>query len=103
MREKLKNDLLMLLDKNVDVDTLRKLEPQNEIILSYYEVEQRKTEIIPYGSDIPETVQTYIVSKKISGLLDKTLYLYRYTRISVTDIVSGFFCTVLKKSVSTIR
>lgn len=70
MREKLKNDLLMLLNKNVDVDTLRKLDPQIEIILSNYEVEQRKTEIIPYGSDIPETVQTYIVSKKISGLSD---------------------------------
>lgn len=99
MREKLKNDLLMLLNKNVDVDTLRKLEPQIEIILSNYEVEQRKTEIIPYGSDIPETVQTYIVSKKISGLSDKTLELYLMVltdffrtmqknpeKISVTDI-----------------
>ena len=67
MREQLKNELMMLLDKNVDMDMLRKLEPQIEIILSNYEVEQRKTEIIPYGSDIPETVHTYIVSKKIAG------------------------------------
>ena len=99
MREKLKNDLLMLMAKNVDVDTLRKLDSQIEIILSNYEVEQRKTEIITYGSDIPETVQTYIVSKKISGLSDKTLGLYLMVltdffrtlnknpeKISVTDI-----------------
>lgn len=99
MREKLKNDMLMLMAKNVDVDTLRKLDSQIEIILSNYEVEQRKTEIITYGSDIPETVQTYIVSKKISGLSDKTLGLYLMVltdffrtlnknpeKISVTDI-----------------
>ncbi len=90
MREKLKNDILRMLDKNVDVDTLRRLEPQIEIILSNYEVEQRKTEIIPYGSDIPETVQTYIVSKKIAGLSDKTLYLYLM-------VLTDFFRTVQKK------
>lgn len=90
MREKLKNDLLLMLDKNVDVDILREIEPQIEVILSNYEVEERKTEIIPYGSDVPETVETYIVSKKISGLSDKTLYLYM---IVLTD----FFRTVQKK------
>lgn len=100
MREKLKNDLLVMLDKNVDADMLRKLETQIEIILSDYEVEERKTEIIPYGSDIPETVETYIVSKKISGLSDKTLYLYLM-------VLTDFFRTVQKKpekvSVSDIR
>lgn len=100
MREKLKNDLLLMLDKNVDVDTLRKLEPQIEVILSDYEVEKRKTEIIPYGSDIPETVENYIVSKKISGLSDKTLYLYLM-------VLTDFFRNVQKKpetvSVSDIR
>ena len=90
MREKLKNDLLLMLDKNVDVDILRQLEPQIEVILSNYEVEERKTEIIPYGSDVPETVETYIVSKKISGLSDKTLYLYLM-------VLTDFFRTVQKK------
>lgn len=90
MREKLKNDLLTMLDQHVQVDTLRKLEPCIETILSNYEVEERKTEIIPYGSDIPETVQIYIVSKKISGLSEKSLYLYL---IVLTD----FFRTVCKK------
>lgn len=90
MREKLKNDLLTMLDQHVPVDTLRKLEPYIENNISNYEVEERKTEIIPYGSDIPETVQIYIVSKKISGLSEKSLYLYL---IVLTD----FFRTVCKK------
>lgn len=76
MREKLKNDLLKLLDKNVDIDTLRDLKPKIEIILSDYEVESRKTDIIVFGSDVPETVEIYAVTKKIEGLSDKTLYLY---------------------------
>lgn len=90
MREKLKNDLLLMLDKNADVDILRKLEPKIDIILSNYEVKKRKTEIIPYGSDIPETVENYIVSKKISGLSDKTLYLYLM-------VLTDFFRTIQKK------
>lgn len=90
MREKLKNNLLVILDKYVDADTLRNLETQIEIVLSDYEVEERKTEIIPYGSDLPETVETYIVSKKISGLSDKTLYLYMM-------VLTDFFRTVQKK------
>lgn len=90
MRERLKNDLLTMLDQHVQVDTLRQLEPYIENILSNYEIEERKTEIIPYGSDIPETVQIYIVSKKISGLSEKSLYLYL---IVLTD----FFRTVCKK------
>lgn len=89
MREKLKNDLILLLDKYVDVDTLRKMSPQIETILSNYEIESRKTEIIPYGSDIPETVQIYIVAKKISGMSDKSLYLYMM-------VLKDFFRTIQK-------
>ncbi|MDD7391186.1 MAG: tyrosine-type recombinase/integrase [Lachnospiraceae bacterium] len=89
MREKLKNDLILLLDKYVTVDALRKIEPQIENIISNYEIEARKTEVIPYGADIPETVEIYIVSKKIAGLSDKTLYLYLM-------VLTDFFRTVQK-------
>lgn len=46
MREKLKNDLLTIIDKYVDADILRKIQPQLEIILSNYEIDSRKTEVI---------------------------------------------------------
>lgn len=90
MREILKNDLLNLLDKTVDVDVLREIEPGIEIILSNYDINKRETELIVYGSDIPETVENYIVSKKISGLSDKSLYLYLI-------VLKDFFRTVCKK------
>lgn len=90
MREKLKNDLITMLDKYVDVGTLQQIEPQLELILSNYEIEDRKTEIIPYRSDIPETVEIYMVTKKISGLSDKSLYLYGV-------VLTDFFRTIQKK------
>lgn len=89
MREKLKNDLLMLLDKYVDVNILRQIEPHIEMILSDYEIEERKTDVILYGSDIPQTVEAFIVSKKIAGLSEKTLYLYLM-------VLTDFFRTVRK-------
>ncbi len=90
MREKLKNELLTLLDSYVDSGVLRDIAPQIEIVLSNYEIEQRKTEIIVYGSDLPETVQNYIVAKKIAGLSDKSLQLYLM-------VITDFFRTVRKK------
>lgn len=90
MKEKLKNELLKLLDKSISIDMIRRIEPMIDIILSNYEIEERKTEVIPYGSDIPETVEIYIVSKKISGLSNKSLYLY-------SIVLTDFFRTVQKK------
>ena len=64
MREKLRNDLLVLMDDYLEPDKLREVVPMLESILSNYEIKKRETEIIVYGSDIPETVKTYIVAKK---------------------------------------
>ena len=77
MREKLKNDLLLLLNTYVDTEVLRGIDQRLDIMLSDYEIESRKTEIITYEYQIPETIEIYIVSKKIAGLSDKTLYLYK--------------------------
>lgn len=89
MREVLKNDLLLLLNEYVDSDVLRNIDQKIELLLSNYEVESRKTEIINYEYTLPETIQIYIVSKKISGLSDKSLYLYNI-------VLSDFFYTVQK-------
>lgn len=89
MREQLKNNLLMMLDNYVSVHDLREIEIKIEIILSNYEIEKRKTEIVPYTPKLPETVEIFIVSKKIAGLSEKTLYLYL---IVLTD----FFRTINK-------
>lgn len=90
MREKLKNDLLLLLNTYVDINALRAIDQKLNIILSDYEIESRKTEVAVYEYQIPNTVEIYIVSKKISGLSDKTLYLYKI-------VLEDFFCTVQKE------
>lgn len=90
MREKLKNDLLLLLDTYVDTNALRGIDQKLNIILSDYEIESRKTEVAVYEYQIPNTVEIYIVSKKISGLSDKTLYLYKI-------VLEDFFRTVQKE------
>ena len=89
MREKLKNNLLLLLNKYVDSDTLKIIDQELNIMLSD-EIEKRKTELISYEYIIPETIKIYIVSKKIAGLSDKTLYLYKI-------VLEDFFHTVQKE------
>ena len=74
MREKLKNDLLLLLNTYVDTEVLRGIDQRLDIMLSDYEIESRKTEVAVYEYQIPNTVERYIVSKKIAGLSDKTLW-----------------------------
>lgn len=90
MREKLKNDLLLLLNTYVDTEVLREIDQKLNIMLSDYEIESRKTEVTVYEYQIPNTVEIYIVSKKIAGLSDKTLYLYKI-------VLEDFFHTVQKE------
>lgn len=90
MREKLKNDLLLLLNTYVDTEVLRGIDQRLDIILSDYEIESRKTDVVVYEFQIPSTVEIYIVSKKIAGLSDKTLYLYKI-------VLEDFFHTVQKE------
>ena len=89
MREKLKNELLLLLNTHVDDNNLKSVSQELDVILSNYEVETRKTDIVLYNFEIPETVKIYIVTKKISGLSEKSLYLY-------SIVLKDFFITIQK-------
>ena len=90
MREKFKNELLLLLNTYVDTEALKEIDQKLNIMLSDYEIEPRKTEIITYEFHIPSTVKIYIVSKKIAGLSEKSLYLYKI-------VLEDFFRTVQKQ------
>lgn len=89
MRDILKNDLLQILNDSVDVETLRMIDTKIDMVLLNYKIERAQTDIVPYGSCIPESVDSYIISRKISGLSEKTLYLYRM-------VLKDFFLTVRK-------
>lgn len=90
MRDKLKNDLLLAFNNHVDSETLKIIDQKIDIILSNYDVSLHKNEVVPYTFEVPETVKIYLVTKKISGLSIKSLYLYN---IVLTD----FFETVHKE------
>ena len=91
MKERFKNNLFILLNQKIERDIIKELEPQIEIILSNYDIEERKTEIVVYESKIPKSVQIYLVSKKIVGLSDKSLYLYNI-------VLLDFFHEIRKNS-----
>ena len=59
------------LDANIfssylDTKDLKSIAQQLDIMLSDYEIESRKTDIITYEYQIPKSVEVYIVSKKNS-------------------------------------
>ena len=81
MKEKFKNELLLMLDSFVDNEVLKTIDTKLDLILSNYDICLHKNEILPYSYTIPETVKFYIVTKKISGLSMKSLYLYNLVRL----------------------
>lgn len=89
MRDILKNELLQILNDSVDIEALRMIDTKIDMVLLNYKIERAQTDIVPYGSCIPESVDSYIISRKISGLSEKTLYLYRM-------VLKDFFLTVRK-------
>ena len=90
MREKLKNELLLMLDKYIDDDSKLKSISQNiDSVLSNYDIQNTVNEIITYEYAVPKTVKIYIVSKKIAGISERSLYLYNI-------VLNDFFITVQK-------
>ena len=89
MKERLKNDLLLLINQYLDSDTLRIIDTKIDMVLSNYEIEEPHTQLVSYEYKVPETIQIYIVTKKISGLSDKSLYLYNI-------VLNDFFQTIQK-------
>lgn len=91
MKDRVRNDLLLLLTKYVSDDELRLLSAGIDIILTKYDVSLHKNEIIPYEYGIPATIETYLMVKRVEGKSDKTRYLYGI-------VLRDFFETVQKKN-----
>ena len=91
MKEKLKNEILLMLSAYADANVLKNINQKLDVILSNYEIEPPNTQLVPYEYKVPETIQIYIVTKKISGLSDKSLYLYNI-------VLNDFFQTIQKSN-----
>lgn len=61
MRDKLKNDLLLALNNYVDSEVLREIDQRLDIMLSDYEIEKRKTEVITYEYQIRISVNDVLI------------------------------------------
>ena len=90
MKEKFKNELLLMLDNFVDNEVLKTIDSKLDLLLSNYDISLHKNEVVPYSCVTPETVKIYLVTKKIAGLSMKSLYLYNI-------VLSDFFNTVQKE------
>ena len=76
MYEQFKHLIMAELSKDFNVDQLRKISECLDLAAKNFDVVKKETQIVPYGQEIPKTVEIYIASKKIEGLSEKSLYLY---------------------------
>lgn len=76
MYEQFKHLIMAELSKDFNVDQLRKISECLDLATKNFDVVKKETQIIPYGQEIPKTVEICIASKKIEGLSEKSLYLY---------------------------
>ena len=57
MREKLKNNLLLLLNTYVDTKDLKIIDQELNVMLSDYEIAPRKTDLVAYEYKVPDTIE----------------------------------------------
>ena len=77
MYEHFKNAFLTAIAHIVDISQIKMISKALDKTAKDFEFTEKCTDLIPYGVGEPELVKTYIVSKKIEGLSEKTLYNYR--------------------------
>lgn len=89
MYEQFKNQFIASLSETFSTDELITIGQKLDIIMIDYDISKKETNLIVYNQIIPKTIETYIVTKSIVGLSDKTLYLYKI-------VLEDFFITVQK-------
>ena len=90
MYEQFKDQFIKALSADFSTDELRTIGNYLDIAANNYEISKKETGLVVYEQGIPETVEIFVVSKKISGLSEKSLYLYLM-------VLKDFFYTVRKK------
>ena len=89
MYEQFKDQFIAAISGSFSTEELRTIGNYMDIVANNYEISKKETDLVVYEQDVPETVKIYIVSKKISGLSEKSLYLYQM-------ILKDFFHTIRK-------
>lgn len=71
------NSFIVRLSDRLDVDTLKIVSEQLEIFFADYDIVRKETALMAYDGDILKELKEYLVTRKIEGLSDNTLKLYR--------------------------
>lgn len=90
MYEQFKDQFITSLAGLFSTEELRKIGKCLDITANKYDISKKNTDLVVYEREIPETVEIFIVSKKIAGLSEKSLYLYHI-------VLKDFFYTVRKQ------
>lgn len=90
MYEQFKDQFITALSRSFSTEELRTIGDYLDVAAKNYEISKKETNLVVYEQEIPETVEFYIVSKKIAGLSEKSLYLYLM-------VLKDFFYTVMKQ------
>lgn len=76
MYEQFKNQFTLALATTYSTKDIEVILNQLDIVAYNYDISQKETSVMVYNSDIPEIVKIYLVSKKVEGLSEQTLYNY---------------------------
>lgn len=90
MYEQFKDQFITALSGSFSTEELRTIGNYLDIAAQNYTISKKETDLVVYEQEIPKTVEIYMVSKKISGLSEKSLYLYLM-------VLKDFFRTIQKQ------
>ena len=90
MYEQFKDQFITALSANFSTEDLLTIGSCLDTVANNYDISKKETAVVAYEQEIPETVEIYIVTKKIAGLSETSLYLYLM-------VLKDFFYTVRKQ------
>lgn len=76
MYEQFKNQFMVLLSEHFATEEIEIIARNLDVAAYDYDVTKKETSVVPYNSELPRLVKTYLVCKKLEGLSDQTLYNY---------------------------
>lgn len=89
MYEQFKNQIVTALSSTFNVEDIEQIMKSMDIVAYDYDINKKETSVAVYNSELPEIAKTFLVSKKIEGLSDTTLYNYGL-------VLKRFFLTLQK-------
>ncbi len=76
MYEHFKNQFALTLSAAFTKDDIEIILRKLDMVAYDYDVVKKETSIVPYNTELPEMVKTFLVCKKIEGLAEGSLYNY---------------------------